>query len=414
MANKMTKEHMRQMCEKARTLGFRPERLVLVDERLTEWSKGEMTPSIVVKVLRHGKVAFEGAYGILGPNLDADSLTVDAIFPICSMTKPVVATLLSIMQEEGLIDLIDPVHKYIPEFTGDSDNAVRIWHLLTHSSGIIDEDFHKHFDDYVTNTLGLPVPKREEPEELWDEISLKIRETMGLPYMEPGREMRHNTHMAVCLAAAPTHKPQTLMSYCSTGFYLAAEILTRVSGKRIDEYAKEKLFGPLKMNDSHFIFPREKLSRFVTRGDEYEGSDWLNSHVLDSESGGGGMKSTVHDMTKLGQMYLNNGVLDDVRVLSEASIREITTDHNTELPKCEFNGEILDGIWGLGWNVRGSKKDDCGILRSPRSFEHGGFGCVRLLCDPDADIVVAYFTVCKTDCYWNLSLFNNMIIGAID
>lgn len=414
MANKMTSDQMSQMCESAKTLGFRPERLMLLDRMLSEWVKNEMTPSIAVKVLRHGQTAFEGAYGVLGPDKEPDSLTVDTIYPLCSITKPVVGALLSIMQEEGLIDLNHPVRKYIPELTGDSDSLIRIWHLLTHTSGILDEDLNKHFNEYVTNILELPLPKDEDPEEAWDEINLKIREKMRLPYMELGQAMRHNTFMAVCLAAPPTHKPQKVMSYCNTGFQLAMDIITKVTGRRIDDYATEKLFGPLKMDDSYFIFPREKLSRFVTRGEGYDGYDWLNDGILNSESGSGGLKSTVHDMAQFGQMFLNHGMLNGARVLSSASIREILTDHNAKVSAAEYNGETFDSTWGLGWNIKGSKKDDSGMLRSARSFEHGGFGGAKFLCDPDADIVAVYFAVSKTDSYSNAALFNNMVIGAID
>lgn len=67
MPNYLGPEKFKVMCEDAGKLGFRPERLLLLDERLNEWSKTEMTPSIVVKALRHGEVAFEGAYGRSGP-----------------------------------------------------------------------------------------------------------------------------------------------------------------------------------------------------------------------------------------------------------------------------------------------------------------------------------------------------------
>lgn len=164
------------------------------------------------------------------------------------------------------------------------------------------------------------------------------------------------------------------------------------------------------MKDSHFIFPQEKLSRFVTRGPEYVGCGWLNSGILNSENGAGGLKSTVDDMTRFGQMYLNNGIYDGKRVLSAASIREITSDHNSHMSAASYGGETFDSTWGLGWNVKGSKKDDSGILRSASSFEHGGFACTKLLCDPEEDLVAAYFTVCKEDNFWNASKFNNIVI----
>jgi len=181
MANKVTVEQMRRMCNDAKKLGFRPERLMLLDEKISDWSKSDMTPSIVARVLRHGQLAFEGAYGIMGPDREADSLTTDAIFPICSITKSVISALLFILQEEGDIDLNHPVRRYVPEFTGDSKSEIHIWHLLTHTSGIIDDDVYKFFNKYVTDVLGLSLPDDEAPGEAWDEISLKIRGKWGCP-----------------------------------------------------------------------------------------------------------------------------------------------------------------------------------------------------------------------------------------
>jgi len=119
--------------------------------------------------------------------------------------------------------------------------------------------------------------------------------------------------------------------------------------------------------------------------------------------GGCGVKSTVVDMSRFGQMYLDEGVFDSRRILSKASVRTLTANHNTGLPLAYHNGGIFDPAWGLGWNM-GSKKDDAGMLRSASSFEHGGFGCVKLLCDPQADIVAAFFTVSRFEVNRNVML----------
>lgn len=414
MANKMTDEQLRKMCENAKNLGFRSERLMLLDQRLTEWTKNPVLPSIAVKILRHGETAFEAAYGIQGPDMTADSLTVDTIFPVCSLTKPVTAALICIMQEEGLVDINKPVSLYLPEYTGDTSNIVSIETLLTHTSGLVDQDQDKNFKDYVTNKLGLVIPGEDDSKEAWMETFVKIREKMGLPYMEPSEHMKHMTFMAVTLTYTPTNKPKTVMAYCSTGYQMVMDIIKRISGRKIDDYASEKLFIPLKMVDTHFIFPKEKIPRYIQRGEGAEGREWLNESILNSESGSGGLKSTVNDFTRFGQMFLNDGVLDDARVLSHASIREILRDHNEKILLSEYKGIKIDSTWGLGWNIKGTKIDDSGILRSSKSFEHGGFGGVKILCDPEADIVAAYFAINSPGIHWHGSEFNNMVLAAID
>ena len=134
---------------------------------------------------------------------------------------------------------------------------------------------------------------------------------------------------------------------------------------------------------------------------------------MTSTSGGGGLKSTVIDMAKFGQMYLDGGVANGGRVLSKASIRVLTANHNAGLPWASHNGGVFDPAWGLGWNV-GCKKDDAGMLRSASSYEHGGYGCVKLLCDPEAEVVAAFFMVSIEDNYPYSAQFNNLVIGAID
>lgn len=415
MANHMTSEQMALQCGKAKRLGFDPDKLMLLDQRLTEWSRTEYTPSIAVKILRHGEAAFEGAYGTAGPGRAPDSLSVDTIFPVCSITKPVTSTLLAILQEEGLVDFNDPVRKYLPELINDKENRIRIWHLLTHSSGYIEADLERYCREYIENTakeLGLPVP---EDGDIEAKIAVfrGIREKLGLPDKYPDDNLIRDTCFYLKMTAPPTHLPQKIMSYCGFGYDMAGEIVQRVSGKNIDDYARENLFGPLKMTDSYFLFPREKLPRYIRREKKDEGCRYLNREALINTSGSGGLKTTVNDITRFGQMYLNRGSLDGVRVLSCASVRELTSDHNYHLPIAEYKGEAFDSTWGLGWNVLKDKKDDTGLLHSHRSFEHGGYGGTRLLCDPDADITAAYFTVNYSERYWHLSNFNNMVIAAI-
>lgn len=413
MANQVSDKQMRQLCENSTHLGFRPERLMLLDKRLEEWSKSDVTPSIAVKVLRHGQTAFEGAYGTLGPERGEASLTTDAIFPVRSITKAILCTLLAIMQEEGLLDFNQPVRQYIPEFTGDVGSEIRIRHLLTNTSGIIDDDLDKNVGKYITDRLGLKIPEEDTDVEEWNDLMGKVREKLKLAPMEPGTSLRSSTYLAVSLKIPPTHKPQKVMSYCNSGFHIAAEIMNRLSGKSIDDYAAEKLFAPLNMKDSYFLLPKEKLFRYVTRGDTFIGNRWLNHGILQSESSAGGLKSTVDDMTRFGQMFLNKGSLEGVHVLSPYSIRELTGAHNFKSADLSGNGNTYDSIWGMGWNVKGLKEDDGGILRSAGSYEQGGLGSCRLLVDPEADITAAYFTVCRTDTYYMAANFYNMVIGAL-
>lgn len=368
MANHISQNEMEQMCQKAAVLGFRPERLLLLDQRLSKWCQNGLTPSIVMRVLRHGQLAFEGAYGDCGPGSQPGSLRADAIFPVCSITKPITSTLLCMLQEEGYLDFNQPVREFLPEFTGDEHSAIRIWHLLSHSSGLVDDDINAFFNAF-TKTLGLETPAEDAATKQWDAFYAQARRAMGLPEMPPGRAMRHNTYLSVCMRAAPTHPVHTHMNYCNFGYHLAKEIALRLTGLGFEALVKEKLFTPLGMADSHFALPKEKEPRFVTRPEDFVGGKWLSGDVKQSDSGPGGLKTTAKDITRFGQMFLNGGEWEGKRILSKATVRLMTTDHNPTLPPTKFCNDVFDSYWGLGWNVLSTKRMPaaCCVLPKPLS-----------------------------------------------
>jgi CubicO group peptidase (beta-lactamase class C family) len=90
-------------------------------------------------------------------------------------------------------------------------------------------------------------------------------------------------------------------------------------------------------------------------------------------------------------MYLNMGTLDGVRIISPATVRLLTRNHNAGLPDSFWLGRHLSANWGLGWDVKENKIDDLGMLHSPNSYNHGGYGGARILIDPDYDLVVSVY-----------------------
>ena len=100
------------------------------------WVKDGSHPALVVLVARHGVIALHEAFGQLGPEPDDPALPRDALFPLASLAKPVTATALMILVEEGRVGLTRRVCDYIPEFQGDGKDEVYVHHLLTHTSGL--------------------------------------------------------------------------------------------------------------------------------------------------------------------------------------------------------------------------------------------------------------------------------------
>lgn len=191
---------------------------------------------------------------------------------------------------------------------------------------------------------------------------------MGLPECDDIDEIDNRIDDIITYEMPLPRKPRKRMSYNSFGYNICKKIIEKVSGKSIDEYASEKLFNPHAMTDSHFVLPKEKWKRVLKRGDGCIGSDWLNTEqCFVNTSGGGGLKTTAADIMRFLEMIRQNGTLDGVRILSPASIRVMTANHNGDMPS------IFDA-WVMGWNYCGTKKDDAGMFRSSLCIDHG---CIK-------------------------------------
>jgi serine-type D-Ala-D-Ala carboxypeptidase len=390
-----------------------PQRLEYLDTYLKQLiDKGEH-PFIGMRVLRRGALIFNGAYGVSPPN--GAALKEDAIYPLASLTKPFVATLLAVLQEDGLIDLWDKFNKYYPEFTGEHKDEVEIWQVLAHCSGMSGDLMDEHINAFVREKLGRDKHESFTDEE-YTQVLLDSRESLGLPPAKENGDSVWEVEALLSLRAPLASAPHTAYNYCGLGYQLFVKLIERLTGESIDSYAQRKLFEPLNMSDTYFVMPQAKWARAVKRPETCPGADWLNSEaLLVSTSGSGGLKSTMRDLANFGQMYLQKGTLGNARVLSPASIRLMTTDHNAGLPPTPWFGRTLGANWGLGWNLRCDKKDDTTLLRSPSAFDHGGFGGARLLIDPENDLVVSLYMADKDQNFSaNLSRAMNIVYTALD
>jgi CubicO group peptidase (beta-lactamase class C family) len=387
-------------------------RLHYLDRFLTELTTSGGYPFCSVCVLRGGTEIFNGAYGIAAP--EGKALEHDTIYPMASVTKPITATLLAILQEDGKIDLWDKFNRYYPDFTGGKKDEVEIWQVMAHSSGMSWEAMNRYVIQCAQEN-GIDLPENHTWEDYYAAL-LKLHEKLGLPKTGSQEQDCDETETYLKLRAPLAADPHTVFSYCDTGYSLLCKLVERLTGEDIDTYAARRLFGPLGMTDTHFILPKEKWPRVVKRDPALQGAEWLNSDfILESTDGAGGLKSTVSDLAQFGQMYLNGGRLGLAKILSPSSIRLLTADHNAGLPASYWGKRWLSSSWGLGWNVCYGKKDDMGLLRSARAFDHAGLGGARLLIDPDNALVVSMYLVEKEEMsYDNQSRVANIIYSALE
>jgi CubicO group peptidase (beta-lactamase class C family) len=305
----------------------------------------------------------------------------DAIFRICSMSKPITSVAVMMLYEEGLFLLNEPVSKYIPEFknpvilkkkandqdyTVPAENEVTIHHLLTHSSGLTYHWNTRLGPYYDEKDIGHGVKK----EKLTLSESVKRLATLPLLF-NPGEEFHYGLSTDV-------------LGY----------LVEVVSGTSLYDFLRSRIFQPLGMNDTHFFLPESKVSRLATAYTWYkdqglqrfpnqpivEGSfsydaDYPYAGAKKYQSGGGGLCSSTQDYARFAQMLLNGGQLDGIRLLSPKSVEMMrSTQVETTGPASDF---------GLGFGIKTALRE----MGSIGQYGWGGFYNTRFFIDPQERLV---------------------------
>ena len=194
------------------TVGMDADRLSAIDAIVNEgMRRGEM-PGAVVLVARHGTVVYHRAFGSRQVEPERVPMTVDTVFDLASLTKPV-ATATSVMKlvEEGRVGLDDAVADHIPEFAENGKGEITVRQLLTHQGGLIADNSLK---DYL-----------EGPELAFERIhQLSLR-------AEPG----------------------TRFIYSDVGFIVLGELIEKLTGRTVHEFSRQEVFGPLGMSDTGYL-----------------------------------------------------------------------------------------------------------------------------------------------------------------
>lgn len=392
-----------QAVKMADTLKLHIPQLDRMEETLLDWTKrDEMFQALVIKATLGGIPIFEGVYGT---NTKEGGVRIDTIFPVASNTKPIIAALLMILEEEGKLDLSEPVCRFLPEYVTNGRKIIQLWHFLTHTSGINDEELNCGSHTYIKERFGLEKPGDNPTEEEWNQYWSRVKQELELPADCEWNKMRDTLSLCVELK----HKPRELMLYCNHGYQKLKDVICRITGENIDTAAQRMLFEPLGMKDSYWVVPKEKWSRILGRNERCMGYPWINTEDnYTNESGSGGLKTTVGDMARFCEMILGEGRYNNHRILSPASIRAMTSNYNAALQNSWAS-------WGLGWNYCGVKVDDTGMLCSKRALDHGGWAGHKILVDPEYGLsVICYSAVYNTSTAQYFTRINNMIIAAID
>ena len=371
----------------------KPERVGMSSERLQRMSEMSQryvdegrVAGIVNIVARNGKVGQFQATGNKGID-DPRPLQKDDLFRIYSMTKPITATALMQLYEQGKFHLSDPVHKFVPELKDVQvlnedgelvpvERPMTMQQLLTHTTGM----------SYGFNPINDPVDKLYVDAKLWaakdlDDFAAKLAE---LPLkFQPGAQWHYSVAVDV------------------TGL-----VVQRLSGQRFDEYLAEHIFAPLGMRDTFFAVPEAKAERFLPNhimnpqtgkmitipNDNSDAMrDYSNVSLF---SGGGGLVSTAMDYMRFAEAMRNGGELDGVRILGAKTVDYMSTNHlnasisaggNGETPA--LNGALRGFGFGLGFGLVVDPAAG-GVIGSVGEFNWGGAAGTVFWIDPVEEIVV--------------------------
>ena len=346
--------------------GMSSEKLKILNDAMHKFVDNNDISAIQTAIVKNGKLIHFDSYGNSDIS-DQDSLENDDIFRIASMTKPIVSVALMMLHEEGKFKLNDPVYKYIPEFknltvkkrkkTKPVKNHVKVVDLLRHSAGL---NFRGPEDYRKTINLTLEEYTREAVKD-----PLKF---------EPGTTWWYSYATDIC------------------GYLI--EVL---SGEKLDDFLKNRIFDPLEMNDTFFELPAKKLDRLTTLyvvGDNKELVSFdskANTPFKDKVillNGSGGLLSTTEDYLKFSLMLLNNGSYKGQQLLNKETLDLMKFDHSLGLKYKKLAFGKKKGF-GLGFEV---VKEDGTKFGSKGTFGWGGMFGTYFRVDPKQNMIMIYMT----------------------
>lgn len=356
----------------AHDLGMDAEQLDAAWSTLEQAAQAHEFGGAVSLVLRHGQVVLARTTGwaVREPEDQRSPMAMDTIFDLASLTKVVATTPLILkLVAEGKINLDQPVGDILTEFGSDGAKAeVTIRRLMSHSAGMI--AWRGVFMEGVGGEAYLASFAQDQPE------------------MPPGEQV----------------------VYSCPGFITLGEVVRRVTGESLADLARQNVFEPLGMTDTMFTPPVELRDRiaatelgnvhetgmaetspaggwrdYLLRGEVHDGNAWYGFGGI---AGNAGLFGTAADLARYGQMWLNGGELDGVRILPPEIINEATRE--------QTGLQAPNDRRSLGWQMAPRPDEDLanhsGRGLSQRAFGHTGFTGTSLWMDPERDLIIVLLT----------------------
>jgi CubicO group peptidase (beta-lactamase class C family) len=362
-------------------VGLSSQRLERLTAAMQKIADDRELPGMVVMIARKGKLVYQKTFGMQdrGQNIP---MAMDSIFRVYSMTKPTVSVGAMILVEEGRLDLHEPISKYLPEFkdmvvgveaadgtfsTVPAKRQITVQDLLRHTSGL---------------TYGVFNPKTRV-QKMYNEAGIWSQKWVLEDFSK-------------ALAKLPLqYEPGTTWEYGHS-----TDILGRVvevaSRQPLEAFLRDRIFKPLRMNDTGFHVPPEKHYRIAQpQPDPKTGKTPELIDVREPATffaGGHGLTSTAGDYLRFAQMLANGGALDGVRILGPRTVAYMTTNH--VWPSISPGSNYIPGP-GYGFGLGFATRLDLGQSEwpgNPGEFFWAGYAGTYFWVDPKEQLVPVYMS----------------------
>jgi len=305
-----------------------------------------------VLVMHKGETVFRKAFGYA--DIEAKRpFTTEELLPIASVSKPLAASVIMVLVEQGKLNLDEPVEKYLPEFKGikvkGSESPARpmmIRHLLSH-------------------TAGFWGNKKITPEKM------DLIRNFERPLADAVKKMAEYDLI---------YEPGTKFVYSGSGYCVAGRVAEVALGQSFEEIAQDALFRPLGMNNTTFLPSKEKRDTvptgYLRKGEKLQKKPSLGDGELCFILPGGSLFTTLDELAVFGQMHLNDGAYKGKRILSRASVDEMRRMQSPDKPARTY---------GLGWF-----RDDVSESGLADLVFHGGALGAHFRIDRKREVVCAF------------------------
>lgn len=381
-------------------VGLDAARLQRLDRRLARWVDDGQLPGFLVTVARHGQLVHVGTQGFRDVE---NGLPVedDTRWRIFSMTKPVTSVAAMMLYEEGAFELSDPIAKWLPEFaetrvyvagsalkpvTAPLMEPIRVWHLLSHTSGLTYGFHHAHPVDAMYRAAGHEwgTPPGADSAEV-------CRQWASMPLVfQPGSEWNYGVSTDVL-----------------------GRLVEVLSGQPLDEFFAERIFAPLGMTSTSFGLREgddaDSLARLYGAVPGQPGGPATGYALLEAFgaaahskpaflSGGGGLVSTAGDYLRFVELLRRGGSYDGGRLLGPRTIAHMVRNHLPGNADLETFGRPLFAetpLRGVGFGLGFSMVIDparYGVVASLGDYSWGGAASTAFYVDPVEDTTVTFYT----------------------